>query len=165
MSSSPSSTCPAVGVSRPATMRSVVVLPQPEGPSRAKKEPDGIVSVRSSTATALPNVFRSPTSRRSRGPCSCPAARSGTDHLLEHVLVLLLLALVEHLEAVQGGQRLLGGEDELVVGQLGIDVAHRVLRPLYRGDVVDFGGDLGGVLGVVVEIHELLGAGLVGRSL
>src|SRR5215212_3381889 len=116
MSSSPSSTCPAVGVSRPATMRSVVVLPQPEGPSRAKNEPAGMVSVRSSTATAAPKAFRRPTRRRSRGPCSCPATPSGTDHLLEQVLVLLLLTLVEHLEAVQGGQRLRGGEDQLVVG-------------------------------------------------
>src|SRR5919112_2176801 len=100
MSSSPSSTFPAVGVSRPATMRNVVVLPHPDGPRRAKKEPAGMVSVRSSTATALPNDLRSPTSRRSRGS-DFALVRSGTDHRLEQVLVLLLLALVERLEAVQ----------------------------------------------------------------
>ena len=36
---------PDVGVSRPATIRSVVVLPQPDGPSRAKNEPAGYVEV------------------------------------------------------------------------------------------------------------------------
>ncbi|CAB5002672.1 unannotated protein [freshwater metagenome] len=38
-------------------MRKVVVLPQPEAPRRAKKEPAGIVSVRSSTAATSPNFF------------------------------------------------------------------------------------------------------------
>ena len=32
---------PEVGVSRPATIRSVVVLPHPDGPSRAKNAPAG----------------------------------------------------------------------------------------------------------------------------
>ena len=36
---------PDVGVSRPATIRSVVVLPQPDGPSSAKNEPRGYVEV------------------------------------------------------------------------------------------------------------------------
>src|SRR5215218_11154491 len=124
MSSSPSSTWPAVGVSRPATMRSVVVLPHPDGPSRAKKEPAGMVSVRSSTATALPNALRRPTRRRSRG-ADFATVRSGTDDLLEQVLVLLLLALVERLEVVQRRQRLLGREDELVARQVGVELLHR----------------------------------------
>ena len=34
---------PAVGVSKPASMRSSVVLPQPEPPSRAKSSPLSIV--------------------------------------------------------------------------------------------------------------------------
>ena len=54
-SSVPMTMRPALGSSRPATIRSVVVLPQPEGPSRAKNDPDGIVKVRSSTALKLPN--------------------------------------------------------------------------------------------------------------
>src|SRR3954467_9505823 len=41
---------PEVGSSRPAIMRSVVVLPQPDGPSRQKKSPSGTVKVESSTA-------------------------------------------------------------------------------------------------------------------
>src|SRR5688500_19722687 len=131
MSSSPSSTCPAVGVSSPATMRSVVVFPQPDGPSRAKNEPAGMVSVRSSTATALPNCLRRPTRRRSRGS-DFTAVRSGTDHRLEQVLVLLLLALVERLEAVQRRQRLLCGEDELVGRQLRVELLHRPLCALHR---------------------------------
>ena len=39
MSSSPMQIRPAVGSSRPATIRSVVVLPHPDGPSSAKNEP------------------------------------------------------------------------------------------------------------------------------
>ncbi|CAM5660376.1 hypothetical protein SALBM217S_01484 [Streptomyces griseoloalbus] len=48
---SPRWTVPAVGSSRPAIMRRVVVLPQPDAPSRAKKEPCG--TVRSSGCTAV----------------------------------------------------------------------------------------------------------------
>ena len=51
MSVSPIRIWPAVGSSRPATIRRVVVLPQPEGPSRAKNEPCGMV--RSSGCTAV----------------------------------------------------------------------------------------------------------------
>src|SRR5947209_6086500 len=42
---------PAVGSSKPPIIRSVVVLPQPEGPSRAKNFPRSISSEMSSTAT------------------------------------------------------------------------------------------------------------------
>ena len=45
MSLSPIRIWPAVGSSRPATIRSVVVLPQPDGPSRAKNDPCGIGQV------------------------------------------------------------------------------------------------------------------------
>ena len=60
MSSSPMSTRPAVGSSSPATIRRVVVLPHPDGPSSAKNEPSGTVSVRSSTATKSPNRLVTP---------------------------------------------------------------------------------------------------------
>ena len=46
----PRKTRPSVGSSKPPIIRSVVVLPQPDGPSMAKKLPRGIDSVRSSTA-------------------------------------------------------------------------------------------------------------------
>ncbi|MDQ1025756.1 hypothetical protein QF035_003338 [Streptomyces umbrinus] len=48
---SPSRTEPEEGSSRPAIMRSVVVLPQPEAPRSAKNEPWG--TVRSSGWTAV----------------------------------------------------------------------------------------------------------------
>jgi hypothetical protein len=44
---------PAVGCSKPAISRSVVVLPQPEGPSREKNSPLSTVRSMSSTATSV----------------------------------------------------------------------------------------------------------------
>src|SRR5438105_6543988 len=49
-----STTRPTSGVSKPAIMRSVVVLPQPDGPSIEKNSPSRISSVTSSTAVWLP---------------------------------------------------------------------------------------------------------------
>src|SRR5258708_23299992 len=54
-SSLPSRIRPDVGSSRPAIIRSVVVLPQPEGPSRQKKSPSGTVKVESRTGVNAPN--------------------------------------------------------------------------------------------------------------
>src|SRR5690349_4910779 len=48
---------PDVGSSRPAIMRKVVVLPQPDGPSRQKKAPSGMVKLDSLTATNSPKAF------------------------------------------------------------------------------------------------------------
>src|SRR3954454_23452456 len=63
VTSVPSSTIrPASGVSRPAIIRSVVVLPQPLGPSSEKNSPSPISSDRSSTAAALPNRLLTSTS-------------------------------------------------------------------------------------------------------
>ncbi len=45
---------PASGLMKPATMRSSVVLPQPEGPRIEKKLPRATSSDRSSTAVKLP---------------------------------------------------------------------------------------------------------------
>ena len=59
-----SSIVPEVGVSSPATMRSVVVLPQPEGPSSAKNEPLGTSRSRAFTAVKLANSLVSPRIRR-----------------------------------------------------------------------------------------------------
>ena len=53
--SDPSSTMrPERGLSRPATARIVVVLPQPDGPSRATSSPFAIVRSSRSTATVSP---------------------------------------------------------------------------------------------------------------
>jgi hypothetical protein len=47
-------TRPASGASKPAIMRSVVVLPQPDGPRREKNSPSAMASDTSSTARAAP---------------------------------------------------------------------------------------------------------------
>ena len=58
MSRPPTWTRPSSGSSKPAIMRSVVVLPQPDGPSSEKNSPAAMSSVTSSTATTRPsNVF------------------------------------------------------------------------------------------------------------
>ena len=58
VTSSPSSwMLPEEGSSRPATIRSVVVLPQPDGPSRQKKSPFSTVKLVSRTAVKAPNRF------------------------------------------------------------------------------------------------------------
>src|SRR6266849_2394205 len=51
---SPTQISPASGVSRPAAMRSVVVLPQPDGPTRQSSVPSGTSSERSRTAGTVP---------------------------------------------------------------------------------------------------------------
>jgi hypothetical protein len=43
---------PSSGISRPATLRSVVVLPQPDGPRRVKNSPSATCSATSRTANA-----------------------------------------------------------------------------------------------------------------
>ena len=52
-----------MGCSKPATIRSVVVLPQPDGPSSEKNSPASIVRLRSSTAVAEPNRLVTPSNR------------------------------------------------------------------------------------------------------
>ncbi len=54
MSVSPSETVPVVASSRPAIIRRVVVLPQPDAPSRAKKDPCGTDRSRGWTAVKEP---------------------------------------------------------------------------------------------------------------
>src|SRR6266571_6784959 len=112
MSASPMRIWPKVGSSSPATIRSVVVLPQPEGPSRAKNEPCGIESVRSSTAMNEPKdlvtcmMRRSPscwTSERLRDTGSDIA--SASDEGLEGLVVLRLLVRGQPHEDVRLRQR------------------------------------------------------------
>src|ERR1700755_3006492 len=49
---------PSVGCSRPATQRSVVVLPHPEGPSSTTISPAGTAKLTPSTAAMPANSFR-----------------------------------------------------------------------------------------------------------
>src|SRR5689334_993700 len=53
---------PAVGDSSPAIMRSVVVLPQPDGPRRTTNSPLWICRSSAATATVPPNRFSMPRS-------------------------------------------------------------------------------------------------------
>src|SRR5215207_7153323 len=48
---------PDVGSTRPATMRSVVVLPHPEGPRRVTNSPSAMSALTLSTARVDPNCF------------------------------------------------------------------------------------------------------------
>src|SRR3954469_2483719 len=54
---SPSAISPAVGAMNPATRRSAVVFPQPDGPSRHTSCPCGISRVTSSRAVWLPYLL------------------------------------------------------------------------------------------------------------
>src|SRR3989454_1279773 len=56
---------PSSGRSKPAISRSVVVLPEPEGPRSVKNSPAGISRSTRSTATTSPYVLRIPASRTS----------------------------------------------------------------------------------------------------
>src|SRR5258708_28064438 len=62
---------PEVGCSKPAISRKVVVLPQPEGPSREKNSP--LATVRSTLSTAIsPNLLVSPDSSIAPPPTAPP---------------------------------------------------------------------------------------------
>src|SRR4051795_6921878 len=56
-SSPPRLIVPDVGNSSPAIMRSVVVLPQPDGPSRQKNSPSAMVKLVPRTAAKPPNCL------------------------------------------------------------------------------------------------------------
>ena len=64
-SAPPSSMRPELGSSNPPIMRSVVVFPQPDGPSMAKKLPRSISNEMPSTATTSSNRFVRSTRRMS----------------------------------------------------------------------------------------------------
>src|SRR6476620_4660243 len=114
MSRSPSMIWPEVGVSSPATMRRVVVLPHPEGPSSAKNDPAG--TSRSSDLTAANSLVR----LRSRRPSnvwsdgtrpSVSCADSATCDIRPVSFVLLVLRLGECHEVERALQVGLVGED------------------------------------------------------
>src|SRR4051812_48354725 len=84
MSSPPSVMRPASGCSNPAIIRSVVVLPDPDGPSKVKNSPAPTVRSTLSTATTSPYVFLHPST----------ATSAATDEALQDVepLVQFLVA-------------------------------------------------------------------------
>ena len=55
---------PAVGCSKPAIMRRVVVFPQPDGPRNETNSPRSAARLKSSTAATSPNRFWMPDSSR-----------------------------------------------------------------------------------------------------
>src|SRR5687768_17781966 len=61
---------PSSGISKPAIMRSVVVLPDPEGPSMVKNSPAGMSRSTESTATTSPNRLVRPLTLMSGAPAS-----------------------------------------------------------------------------------------------
>src|SRR6267378_392449 len=75
------STSPASGATKPATVRRVVVLPQPEGPRRVKNSPGATSSDTPSSARVAPYRFSRPRSatsaaRASLSEAPCSSARS-----------------------------------------------------------------------------------------
>ena len=78
---SPRKIRPSVGSSKPPIIRSVVVFPQPDGPSSAKNEPRGISTEIPSTATVSSNrltTFSSLTSGSRLRCSSSPASFTQT---------------------------------------------------------------------------------------
>src|ERR1700684_1279112 len=64
---------PDVGRTRPSSIRIVVVLPAPFGPTKPQTDPEGMASARPSTTVRSPKRFVSPaveTARCPRGPSS-----------------------------------------------------------------------------------------------
>src|SRR6478752_7191238 len=55
---------PAVGFSKPAIIRSVVVLPQPDGPRNETNSPRSAARLKSRTAAVSPNFFWIPVNSR-----------------------------------------------------------------------------------------------------
>src|SRR6478736_4000259 len=109
---------PDVGVSRPATIRRVVVLPHPDGPSRAKNDPVGTSRSRSSTALKAPKSLVSPRSSR---PVAVPSSAgasvcSARCDICPVPFVLDLLLVVERHEAPRGLEHLVGREDQRALG-------------------------------------------------
>src|SRR5262245_27777552 len=77
---------PASGCSRPATRRSVVVLPQPLGPRRVNTSPRSTASDARSTAGVAPNSLLTPSRTRTVSRGSDSAATTRRSALLDHGL-------------------------------------------------------------------------------
>src|SRR5690349_23918590 len=108
---------PEVGVSRPATIRRVVVLPQPEGPSSAKNDPLGTSRLRSSTAVKPGNdlvrlLSRKPSYDPPPAAGAVAAASSACDDIRPLSFELLLLPVVERPERERGVEHVVVGEDQ-----------------------------------------------------
>src|SRR5262245_46914175 len=65
-------TSPSLGTAKPATHDSVVVLPEPDGPSSVRNSPGRALSVMPSTARVAPKVLTSPSMRTSAPRAKVP---------------------------------------------------------------------------------------------
>src|SRR6266496_5715140 len=97
---------PASGCSKPASTRSRVVLPQPEGPSRVRNSPERTSSVTSRRAWTSPYDFE--TSWTDTAPRRVPC--------LLHQLLQRVLELLQHLVHQRAGD----GEGGLDADGLGV---------------------------------------------
>src|SRR5262249_10380116 len=142
---------PPVGCSRPATQRKVVVLPQPEGPSRTTISPAGTSKLTPSTAALAPVVKRF--SRFSINRAAVTALPLFPSLFLLAIpvgLVPLLEPLVaQALELVELGHPHL---DHLGVPALGIG-----RRLLERSDVAELVDGEGLAFLAEAPVHEQLG--------
>src|SRR5579862_3175687 len=82
MFSPPSTTVPESGCSKPAMIRSVVVLPEPDGPSNVKNSPSPTCRSTFSTATTSPYVLRTPVSATSAGKAGLQDVQSAIELLV-----------------------------------------------------------------------------------
>src|SRR5579862_3691391 len=82
MSLPPSTTAPESGCSKPAMIRNVVVLPEPEGPSSVKNSPSATCRSTFSTATTSPYVLRTLVSETSAGKAGLQDVQSAIELLV-----------------------------------------------------------------------------------
>src|SRR6185312_594100 len=113
---------PSVGCSKPAIIRSVVVLPQPDGPSIEKNSPLGMSTSIPSTAATSPKRLTSPT-RETSPAIRSPYQSSDVErrHVADHPLARRALASGEDAVADVA-------EDDRREGDQGEDRGDRVGR-------------------------------------
>src|SRR6185437_4494295 len=87
---------PSSGATKPATMRKVVVLPQPEGPRREKNSPEAILRLTCETAGSRLYAFVNPTSSTTAN--SSPLRRTPRPNLRREDAVDGLFDLVGMIE-------------------------------------------------------------------
>src|SRR3989442_9958535 len=108
---------PSSGRSKPAISRSVVVLPEPDGPSRVKNSPAGISRSTRSTATTSPYVLRMPASRTSISAAGMESA-AGSDSASAGVAKRFLQQVEPALE-----QRVVDREGDENANDVSVDTA------------------------------------------
>src|SRR5712691_3482104 len=108
---------PSSGRSKPAISRSVVVLPEPDGPSRVKNSPAGISRSTRSTATTSPYVLRMPASRTSISAAGMECA-AGSDSASAGVAKRFLQQVEPALE-----QRVVDREGDKDTNDVSVDTA------------------------------------------